>query len=115
MEFCRKFKQTIHLNVTTIQFIKGSIENQKDWIIYSLPNLRYLILSYTYIPMPSINSELAPILNKNIQRLDIDAHCQVEQLTEISYVYFSNVQNINFYLNDSQKSPEWYADIIIKI
>jgi hypothetical protein len=102
-------------NVTTIQFMKGSIENQKDWIIYSLPNLRHLILSYTYTPMPSIDSELAPILNKNIQRLDIDANCQVEQLTEISSVYFSNVQNINFFLNDDQKSLEWYADIIMKI
>jgi hypothetical protein len=102
-------------NVTTIQFIQGSIENQKDWIIYSLPNLRHLILSCMHTPMPSIDSELAPILNKNIQRLDIDARCQVEQLTEISYVYFSNIQNINFYLSDSQKSPEWYADIIIKI
>jgi hypothetical protein len=95
--------------------MKGSIENQKDWIIYSLPNLRHLILSYTYTPMPSIDSELAPILNKNIQRLDIDANCQVEQLTEISSVYFSNVQNINFFLNDDQKSLEWYADIIMKI
>jgi hypothetical protein len=101
-------------NVTTIQFIRGSIENQKDWIIYSLPNLRHLILSYN-TTIPSIDSELAPILNKNIQRLDIDAHCQVEQLTEISYAYFSNVQNINFLLNDDRKSPEWYADIIMKI
>jgi hypothetical protein len=100
-------------NVTTIQFIRGSIENQKDWIFYSLPNLRHLILSYTALPL--IDSELTPILNKKIQRLDIDAHCQAEQLTEINYVYFSNVQNINFYLNDIDKSPEFYAGIIIKI
>ena len=101
-------------NVKTIQLIRGSIENQKDWIIYSLPNLRHLILFYTE-SMPSIDSELAPILNKNIQRLDIDANCQVEQLTEINYVYFSNVQSINFYLNDGHRSPEWYADVIMKI
>jgi hypothetical protein len=100
-------------NVTTIQFMQGSIEYQKDWIIYSLPKLRHLILSYTAIH--SIDSELAPILNKRIQRLDIDAKCQVEQLTEIIYVYFSNVQNINFFLNDSEKSPECYGDIIMKM
>jgi len=100
-------------NVTTIQFIQGSIQNQKDWIIYLLPNLRHLILSYT--PITSIDSELATVLNKKIQRLDIDAECQVEQLTESIYVYFSNVQNINFYLNDSGKSPECYADIIMKM
>lgn len=100
-------------NVTTLQFIQGSIENQKDWIIYSLPNLRHMILSYTAIP--SIDSELAPILNKKIQRLDIDAHGQFEQLTDIDYLCFSNVQNINFFLNNGDKSPEWYADFIIKI
>ena len=72
-----------------------------------------MVLGYTAIP--SIDSELIPILNKKIQRLDIDALCQVEQLTEINYVYFSNVQNINFCLNDGDKSPEWYADIIIRI
>jgi hypothetical protein len=102
-------------NVTTIQFVRGPIENQKDWIIYSLPNLKHLILFYMNTPMPSIDTELASILNKNIQRLDIDAHSQIEQITEISYVYFSNVQNIHFYLNNNQKTPEWYADIIIKL
>lgn len=101
-------------NVKTIQLIRGSLENQKDWIIYSLPNLRHLILSRT-TSMPPIDGELAPILNKNIQRLDIDAFCQVEQLTEICYVYFSNVHNINFYLNDGGRSPKWYGDVTMKI
>ena len=99
-------------NVTTIQFVRGSIGNQKDWILHSLPNLRHLILSY--ISSSSIDSELAPILNEKIQRLDINAYCELEQLTEVNYVYFSNVQNINFHLDDGRQSSEWYAHIIMK-
>jgi hypothetical protein len=102
-------------NVTTIGFTRGNLEKHKDWIIYSLPNLRHLILSHR-TAMPSIDSELAPILNKTIRRLDIDATCEkVEQLPEISYACFSNVENINFYMDDGEKSSEWYANIIIKI
>jgi hypothetical protein len=85
------------INVTTIQFFQGYIENRKDWIIYSLPYLRHLILSSTILP--SIDSQLAPILNKKIQRLDIYSNPQFKQLTEISYMYFSNVQYINIYLS----------------
>jgi hypothetical protein len=100
-------------NVTTLQFTGGSIEDEKDWIIYSLPNLRHLILSPT--ELPSIENELVPILNQKIQRLDISQYSKLKQLTEISYVYFSNVQYINFHLNDFTKSSQECADIIMKI
>jgi hypothetical protein len=35
------------IDVITIEFTEGYIEDQKDWIISSLPNLRHLILSCT--------------------------------------------------------------------
>ena len=101
-------------NVTTIEFMRESVENQKDWIIYSLPNLKHLILSHS--KMPSKDSCLMPILNRQIQRLDIDAHSGIELVAEAANQgYFSSVENINFHINNSDKSPEWYADIIMKI
>ena len=100
-------------NVTILEIIQGSIENQKDWIIRSLSNVRHLILSYTEIP--SRDSQLMPILNKQIQRLDIDVYCQVEQLAEANENYFSSVENLNFYLNENRKSPQWYAEIVLKM
>jgi hypothetical protein len=98
-------------NVTTVQFFEGYIEDQKDWIIYSLPNLRHLILCYT--KLPSIDSEIVPILNKRIQQLDIYGNSQFnKQLIETSYIYFSNVQQINICLDYPLKGLQFYADII---
>jgi len=79
-------------NVSSIEVFKGNIKNHKDWIIYSLPNLRNLILDFSNFP--SIRNELCPILNKRIERLDIYSDYDFKQLTK-SYVYFSNVEHIN--------------------
>jgi hypothetical protein len=96
-------------NVTTVAFVKGYIEDQKDWIIYSLPNLRHLILCST--KLPSIDSEIVPILNERIQQLDIDGEFS-KRLTETSYVYFSNVQHINICLDYPLRAVHLYADVI---
>jgi hypothetical protein len=100
-------------NVTTIQFTCGPIEDIKDWIISFLPNLRYLSLSFT--KFHSIDNELIPILNQRIQRLDISLYSELEQLSEIDYVYFSNVEYIHFCVSYFNQEPKWYADVIMKI
>jgi len=98
-------------NVTTIEFLHGDIENIKNWIIYSLPNLRHFILFSTRLP--SINSELAPVLNERIQQLDIYENAQFnKELIEISYIYFSNVQYININLYNSSKGFQFYVDVM---
>jgi hypothetical protein len=79
----------------------------------SLPNLKHFILSS--IELPSIDNQLSSILNERIQRLDIDVHSKLEQLTEISYVYFSNVQFIYFDLIYFDEESKFYANIIINI
>jgi hypothetical protein len=38
------------------------IENGKEWLIYTLPNSKYLILAFG--KLPSIGNELFAILNK---------------------------------------------------
>jgi len=87
-------------NVSSIEVFKGNIKNHKDWIIYSLPNLRNLILDFSNFP--SIRNELCPILNKRIERLDIYSDYDFKQLTK-SYVYFSNVEHIFIYFVDFVK------------
>jgi hypothetical protein len=72
-----------------------------------------LILSS--IELPSIDSQLSPILNQRIQRSDIDRNSKLKQLTEISYVYFSNVQFIYFDLICFHGESKYYANIIMKI
>ncbi|CAF1024556.1 unnamed protein product [Adineta steineri] len=102
-------------NMTTIQFDHGSIENRKKWLINALPNLNHLILST--IDLPSPDSQSADLLNKRIRRLDINTtNSSLKQLTEISYVYFSNVEHIYFELfYDPQRRSQWYTDIVRKI
>jgi hypothetical protein len=98
-------------NVTIIQILTGSMEDKKDWIISSLPNLRHLILSSEYLS--SIDYKLVPILNERIQRLDIYVNSQFnKQLRKISYVYFSNVQHINIRLNYPSNELSFYAEIM---
>ena len=79
-------------NVTTVQFICGSVQDKKQWLIYSLPNVKHLILSNR--ELLSIDSELAQFLNERIQRLDIDFPSQFEQLANTTYIYLSNVEHI---------------------
>jgi hypothetical protein len=99
--------------MTTIECTGGSVENEKEWLIYALPNLTHLIL---HCGLSVINSQLTEILNKRIQRLDITEYSQLKQCIEISYIYFSNVQYINCYMDSSNwPEPKQYADNVMKI
>ena len=100
-------------NVTTIQLVDGSIQEINQWLINSLPNVKHLILYPT--ESSSIDNQLIQILNQRIERLDINGYSNLEELTSISYLYYSNVQFIHFRLNNERKESEWYANIIIKI
>jgi hypothetical protein len=100
-------------NVITFKCTEGSLERGKTWLIHTLPNLTHLILSSA--ELPPIDSQLTKILNKRIERLDIDLSSGLKLLTEINNIYFSNVQYINFYANDFWKRPHEYANIIMKM
>ncbi|CAF1501556.1 unnamed protein product [Adineta steineri] len=101
-------------NITTIQFDHGSVENRNEWLIKALPNLNNLILSTVDLPSP--DSQSTDLLNKRIRRLDINStDSLLEQLTEISYVYFSNVEHIYFEaFYDPFERSQLYADIVKK-
>lgn len=75
--------------------------------------MKHLVLSFR--KFPSINKKLILILNKKIQRLDIDISFGLEQLTEISSTYVVNVKYINYFCNENWKKPQCYANDIIKI
>ncbi len=64
-------------NVTTVEIIYDHIENRKEWIINSLPNLKHLILYST--ELPSIDTQLAPIFNERIEKLDISIYSGLQQ------------------------------------
>jgi hypothetical protein len=95
-------------NVTTVEITYDHIENRKEWIINSLPNLKHLILYST--ELPSIDSQLAPIFNERIEKLDISIYSGLQQLTELSYIYFSNVQYINFCVDGFLEDPKWFVN-----
>ncbi|CAF3317800.1 unnamed protein product [Rotaria sp. Silwood2] len=114
VNLCQEEKFDVQLdNVTTIEFTHGSIENKKEWLINVTPNLKYLFLWFT--ELSSIDNQLASILTKRIQQLNISTYIELEQLTMISDVYFSNVQYIIFGLNDGGMKPQDYAAFIMKI
>ncbi|CAF4160278.1 unnamed protein product, partial [Adineta steineri] len=102
-------------NITTIQFDHGSVENRNEWLIQALPNLNHLILSTVDLLSP--DSQSVDLLNKRIRRLDINStDSLLEQLTEISYVYFSNVKHIYFEaFYDPFERSQSYTDIVKKI
>jgi hypothetical protein len=81
-----KFRCDLHIvrhnsvrleNVTTVEIIYDHIENRKEWIINSLPNLKHLILYST--ELPSIDTQLAPIFNERIEKLDISIYSGLQQ------------------------------------
>jgi hypothetical protein len=100
-------------NVRTIQCIKGSLEDEKDWLINALPNVTHLILHSTELPF--IDNQLIKLFCGKIQRLDIDVFSGLEQLSEIYYIYFFNVQHISFNLHNRWRGPVQYANIIMNL
>ncbi|CAF3604664.1 unnamed protein product [Adineta steineri] len=98
--------------VTMIKCMNGSLEDEKEWLIHLLPNLKHLILNST--KLPSMSSELTPILNQRIKQLILMNYFSLEPLTEISYFYFSNVERISFKIYNNQLHEiERYADNIM--
>jgi len=100
-------------SVTTIHLTGGSLDNVKTWLVHILPNLKNLILSDSELPLSK--NELAPILTKKIQRLDILTNSTLEQLIKMSNVYFLNVQHIQLTICFRFKKSEMYANEVKKI
>jgi hypothetical protein len=100
-------------NVTTIQFGLGTVDNEREWLADVTPNIKRLILSNVNFDL--ISNKLEKILDKKIVQLDIDVDCDLINLSEKNYVYFSNVKYINFCLDPVYNLSEWYAKIIMKI
>ncbi|CAF1220911.1 unnamed protein product [Adineta steineri] len=100
-------------NIETVDLIGGSIENIKQWLIYILPNVKHLILSYTGLPL--LNSHLSLNLDKKIQRLDIYEYSIIEQMNITDYFYFSNVEHIQLILYNIEGKFEWYVKTLMKI
>ncbi|CAF1094603.1 unnamed protein product [Adineta steineri] len=80
-------------NVTTVSLECIHMEQLEEYLIYTLPNLKNLILTATELPL--IDSELALIFNKRIQRLEVSQFFYVKILADISYHYFSNLKELN--------------------
>ncbi|CAF1409656.1 unnamed protein product [Rotaria sp. Silwood1] len=78
--------------ITTVHLTCGSLENEKQWLMNSLPNLKHLSLTHTELPL--LKSELTFKLNEKIERLVIDGNLIVEQFGKRSYIYFSNLQDL---------------------
>ncbi|CAF1092654.1 unnamed protein product [Rotaria sordida] len=105
---------TILNRITTIHLTCGSLENEKQWLINSLPNLKNLILIHTELPL--LKSELTLKLNEKIERLVLDGNLIVEQFEKQNYICFSNLQDLQlkFDWRFSTQIYDWYADAIIK-
>lgn len=89
------------------------IDEEKSWLIYLLPNLKYLTLSVPQLP--SIEQEF----NHNIQHLELTIDTfmnELEILIEQCYVYFPNVQYLYFRTRDPQcimeEEAKMYVDVL---
>ncbi|CAF0909933.1 unnamed protein product [Adineta steineri] len=93
---CSQDKRADHdINtVTTLDINCGKMENEIEHLINILPNLKYLILNDSRLP--SMTSDLIPILNKKIERLDITCSYTLEKLFTNINMYFSSVKYIQF-------------------
>ncbi|CAF4446135.1 unnamed protein product [Rotaria sp. Silwood2] len=100
--------------ITTVHLTCGSLENEKQWLMNSLPNLKHLILTNTELPL--LKSEFTFKLNEKIERLVIDGNLIVEQFGKRSYIYFSNLQDLQlkFDWRFSSNIYDWYADTVMK-
>ncbi|CAF5055452.1 unnamed protein product, partial [Rotaria sp. Silwood1] len=94
--------QINNMNVTldrimTVHLTCGSLENEKQWFMNTLPNIRYLVLCRTEFPL--LKSQLTWILNDKIERLVIEGNSIVEQFGKQNYIYFSNLQDLQLKLD----------------
>ncbi|CAF4320319.1 unnamed protein product, partial [Adineta steineri] len=80
--------------VTTLDINCGKMEKEIEYLINILPNLKYLILNDSRLP--SMTSDLIPILNKKIERLDITCSYTLEILFTNINMYFSSVKYVQF-------------------
>ncbi|CAF0995506.1 unnamed protein product [Adineta steineri] len=93
---CSRDKRIDHCinTVTTLDINCRKMENEIEYLINILPNLKYLILNDSHLP--SMTSNLIPILNKKIERLDITCSYTLENLFTNIYMYFSSVKYVQF-------------------
>jgi hypothetical protein len=78
-------------SVTAVHFNGGSLEMEKQWLIYLLPNFKHLSLDVTYLP--SSTSELVAIMTGKIERLDICEYL-IDDFTATKYILFRNLEDL---------------------
>ncbi|CAF1104215.1 unnamed protein product [Adineta ricciae] len=100
-------------SVSIVDLEGGSMENIKQWLVYVLPNVKHLSLSYT--GLPSTNSQLVPILNSRIERLDIIEQSIIEQINRTNRTYFSNVKDLRLMIYNVDGKFHWYVNTLMKI
>jgi hypothetical protein len=103
-------------SVTTLHLYTEDLENAKQWFLYILPNLKYLTLSGTKLPL--LQSELTSILNKKIQKMDFYDTGFIESIRKLDYICFSNLQELYLKLTFHKYNCgdyQWYADNITEI
>lgn len=103
-------------SVTTLHLHTKDLENAKQWFLYILPNLKYLTLSDTKLPL--VKSELTSILDKKIQKMNIYDIDFIRSITKLDYVCFSNLQKVYLKLvvhKYNFDDYKWYADNITEL
>ncbi|CAF4902382.1 unnamed protein product [Rotaria sp. Silwood1] len=102
--------------VTTVHLMCGSLVNEKQWLINTLPNLKHLTLVHTELPL--LESELTLKLTEKIEHLVIDGNAIVEQFKERSYIYFSNLKELQLKFDwrfNSSEIYNCYANTVMKL
>jgi hypothetical protein len=95
--------------LTTIDFT-GLIERETEWLINSLPNLRYLIFSSREL------SSLEFSLKSGQFRLPFQMENDLDSiLKQLDEIHFSNIKHITISLNDSWTLSNHSANLLIKI
>jgi hypothetical protein len=79
-------------NVTTLHFSKELLNYVTPWLINVLPNLKYLVLTYSEF------STSGSILNKITGKFKTD----LEQLAKNDFIYFSKIQEIRIIIFDEK-------------
>jgi hypothetical protein len=97
-------------NVTTILFQGQYFQENIEWFIHLLPNLRHLILHLAKCPFKQ-----SEILSKQIKELDILNFSTFILSNNEIYIYFSKLEYLNIWIEANEMNEKSIEEIIWKI